>query len=85
MAEVVESIQWMCGVCRYVYDPDTGDPKNSIPPGTPFEELLAMMRLFVEAFKRLSTRFDFRRFKREEDQAERKSRIRRPRKRKRRR
>jgi rubredoxin len=39
MADVVESIQWMCGLCRYVYDPDVGDPKNGIPPGTPFEEL----------------------------------------------
>jgi len=39
MAEVVEDIQWMCGVCRYVYDPAVGDPRNGIPPGTPFEQL----------------------------------------------
>ena len=44
-----------------------------------------MMKLFLEAFKRLSTRFDFHRFKRAEERAERKARIRRPRKRKRRR
>ena len=44
-----------------------------------------MMKLIAEAFKRLSTRFDFQRFKREEKRTERKSRTRRPPKRKRRR
>lgn len=24
--------------CRYVYDPDKGDPKQGIPAGTPFED-----------------------------------------------
>ena len=23
--------------CRYVYDPEVGDPKQGIPPGTKFE------------------------------------------------
>ncbi len=25
--------------CSYVYDPEIGDPENSIEPGTPFEDL----------------------------------------------
>ena len=25
--------------CKYTYDPEKGDPKQIIPPGTPFEEL----------------------------------------------
>ncbi len=25
--------------CRYVYDPEVGDPKQGIPPGTKFENL----------------------------------------------
>ena len=25
--------------CRYVYDPEVGDPKQGIPPGTKFEDL----------------------------------------------
>jgi len=25
--------------CKYVYDPEKGDPKNGIAPGTPFEDL----------------------------------------------
>jgi rubredoxin len=25
--------------CKYVYDPEVGDPKQGIPPGTKFEDL----------------------------------------------
>ncbi|MBP5535698.1 MAG: rubredoxin [Bacteroidales bacterium] len=25
--------------CKYIYDPEKGDPKNNIPAGTPFEDL----------------------------------------------
>ena len=25
--------------CKYTYDPEKGDPKQNIPPSTPFEEL----------------------------------------------
>jgi rubredoxin len=39
MADTVESVQWVCGVCRYVYDPETGDPGNNIEQGTQFEDL----------------------------------------------
>ncbi|MBT4512208.1 MAG: rubredoxin [Chloroflexi bacterium] len=39
MAEVDTSVEWMCGVCRYVYMVQTGDPKSNIPVGTPFEDL----------------------------------------------
>jgi rubredoxin len=31
--------KWECTACGYVYDPETGDPDNNIPPGTPFESL----------------------------------------------
>lgn len=31
--------RWQCLECAYVYDPEKGDPKNGIPPGTPFEDL----------------------------------------------
>ncbi len=31
--------KYVCTVCGYVYDPETGDPDNGIAPGTPFEEL----------------------------------------------
>ncbi len=33
--------KYECTVCGYVYDPETGDPENSIPPGTAFEDLPA--------------------------------------------
>ena len=39
MTEVAEATEWMCGVCRYVYVAQAGDPKANIPPGTPFEDL----------------------------------------------
>jgi rubredoxin len=33
--------KWLCTVkgCKYVYDPEVGDPTQGIPPGTSFEEL----------------------------------------------
>jgi len=31
--------KYICTVCGYVYDPEVGDPKNGIPPGTAFEDL----------------------------------------------
>lgn len=32
---------WMCQStnCGYIYNPDKGDKKGKIPPGTPFEKL----------------------------------------------
>ena len=39
MADVAESVQWMCGVCRYVYDSESGDPRSNIVKGTAFEDL----------------------------------------------
>jgi rubredoxin len=29
----------ICVNCGYVYDPESGDPMNGIPPGTAFEDL----------------------------------------------
>ena len=31
--------RWICTICQYVYDPETGDPDNGIPAGTPFESV----------------------------------------------
>lgn len=31
--------KWRCKKCKYVYDPEVGDPKHGIPAGTPFEQL----------------------------------------------
>jgi len=31
--------KYKCSVCFYVYDPERGDPKSGIPPGTAFEDL----------------------------------------------
>ena len=26
--------KWICTVCKYVYDPELGDPDHGVPPGT---------------------------------------------------
>lgn len=31
--------KYICTVCKWVYDPATGDPEHGIPAGTPFEDL----------------------------------------------
>jgi len=31
--------RWVCTVCKYVYDPEVGDPEHGIAPGTSFEDL----------------------------------------------
>ena len=33
--------KYKCTICGYIYDPEKGDPENSIPSGTPFEKLPA--------------------------------------------
>jgi flavin reductase (DIM6/NTAB) family NADH-FMN oxidoreductase RutF/rubredoxin len=33
--------KYQCQVCKYVYDPQQGDPERNIPPGTPFDKLPA--------------------------------------------
>lgn len=33
-----------CAKCGWIYDPAIGDPKNGIPPGTPFKNLPADWR-----------------------------------------
>ena len=30
---------YFCNICKYVYDPDQGDPDAGIEPGTKFEDL----------------------------------------------
>jgi rubredoxin len=31
--------KWECLICRYIYDPEAGDPEHGVKPGTPFEAL----------------------------------------------
>lgn len=31
--------KWKCMVCKYIYDPEKGDPDANITPGTAFEDL----------------------------------------------
>jgi rubredoxin len=31
--------RYVCTVCNYVYDPQTGDPDNGVAPGTPFDDI----------------------------------------------
>lgn len=36
-----EMDKYVCSICGYEYDPEVGDPKNGIAPGTAFEDLPA--------------------------------------------
>jgi rubredoxin len=31
--------RYKCKICGYIYDPEVGDKRSGIKPGTPFEEL----------------------------------------------
>jgi rubredoxin len=31
--------KYRCIVCKYIYDPEKGDPETGIEPGMPFKEL----------------------------------------------
>jgi rubredoxin len=31
--------RYICANCGYIYDPEAGDPMNTIPPETRFEDL----------------------------------------------
>lgn len=35
----MENKKYVCDVCDWVYDPETGDPENGIVTGTTFEDL----------------------------------------------
>ena len=39
MQSAISKKRYKCKDCIYYYDPRVGDPKSSIPPGTPFESL----------------------------------------------
>ncbi len=39
MARAEEMYQCQTVNCGYIYNPDKGDRKGKIPPGTPFEDL----------------------------------------------
>jgi rubredoxin len=55
--------RWVCLECHYIYDPEKGDPKSGIPPGTPFEDLpdtwccpeCKILKVKKGVFKRLDT------------------------------
>jgi len=36
---VSQAVTNKCPICSYIYDPEKGDPKNGIAPGTAFEDL----------------------------------------------
>ena len=56
--------RWVCLECHYIYDPEKGDPKAGIPPGTPFEDLpetwrcpeCKILKVKKGVFKRLDER-----------------------------
>jgi rubredoxin len=31
--------KYVCSICGYVYEPESGDPQNGVPPGTAFNDL----------------------------------------------
>jgi rubredoxin len=31
--------KYRCLLCTYIYDPEQGDPKNGVAPGTAFEDV----------------------------------------------
>lgn len=31
--------KYYCGVCGYIYDPERGEPRKNVSPGTEFEDL----------------------------------------------
>ena len=37
--EVFKMTKYRCTVCRWVHDPELGDPDGGIKSGTPFEEI----------------------------------------------
>ena len=34
-----KNAKYVCGVCKYIYNPKTGNEKAGIKPGTTFDEL----------------------------------------------
>ena len=40
-AAAPETSRYVCTICGYIYDPETGDPDNGVPADTPFEALPA--------------------------------------------
>ena len=35
----METKKYKCGKCGFTYDPEVGDPRHGIAPGTPFKDL----------------------------------------------
>lgn len=50
-------MKYICTVCDYIYDPETGDPESGIEPGTQFEDIPEIgYAPFVELGKKISNR-----------------------------
>lgn len=32
-------MKYRCEICHYIYDPEAGDPDNSVEPGTSFADI----------------------------------------------
>ncbi|MCE1240305.1 MAG: rubredoxin [Azonexaceae bacterium] len=39
MSETVQTTQWLCKVCNWVYDEAIGDPDSGLAPGTAFADI----------------------------------------------
>lgn len=39
MTTTVETTQWVCKTCNWIYDEATGDPEHGLPPGTRFADI----------------------------------------------
>lgn len=39
MTQTVKMARWVCLECHYIYDPEKGDPKQGVLPGTPWEKV----------------------------------------------
>lgn len=39
MSETVQTTQWLCMVCNWVYDEAVGDPDSGLAPGTAFADI----------------------------------------------
>lgn len=39
MTTTVQTTQWICKVCNWVYDEALGDPEHGLPAGTAFTDI----------------------------------------------
>jgi len=39
MNETIDTTQWLCKVCNWIYDEAAGDPEHGLAPGTRFADI----------------------------------------------